>query len=79
MRILLVEDDQALPRASNHLRGKGFRRRYGSTVAAAKLAPLLAEWGPCYCLTCIFRMAMGFNGAGRDGVPDASGIIFDRP
>lgn len=46
VRILLVEDDQALARAlESFLRGKDFVVDTASTVAAAKLALPLAEWG----------------------------------
>lgn len=46
LRILLVEDDQALARAlESFLRGKDFVVDTASTVAAAKLALPLAEWG----------------------------------
>lgn len=46
VRILLVEDDQALARAlESLLRGKDFVVDTASTVAAAKLALPLAEWG----------------------------------
>lgn len=46
VRILLVEDDQALARAlESFLRGKDFVVDTAGSVAAAKLALPLAEWG----------------------------------